>query len=85
MFALYVELPSIATGIDLDDDAVARVVHMTSHAEMSRQAYKFDIRKVALMLTKKFGDEPPPEEEFVGRVCKDGGKSGDRGKAEAPS
>ena len=35
------------------------------------------------MLTKKFGDEPPPEEEYVGRVCKDGGKSGE-GKQKLP-
>ena len=70
-------------GVDLDDDAVARVVHTTSHTEMSRQASKFDTRKVALMLAKKFGDEPPPEEEFVGRVRKEGGKSGE-GKQKLP-
>ena len=70
-------------GVDLDEDAVARVVHTTSHTEMSRQASKFDTRKVALMLTKKFGDEPPPEEEFVGRVRKEGGKSGE-GKQKLP-
>ena len=70
-------------GVNLDDDAVTRVVHTTSHAEMSRQASKFDTRKIAMMLTKKFGDEPPPEEEFVGRVRKDGGKSGE-GKQKLP-
>ena len=64
-------------GVDLDDDAVTRVVHTTSHAEMSGQASKFDTRKVAMILTKNFGDEPPAEEEFVGRVRKDGGKSGE--------
>ena len=70
-------------GVNLDEDDVARVVHTTSHAEMFRHASKFDTRKVALMLTKNFGDEPPPEGEFVGRVRKDGGKSGE-GKQKLP-
>ena len=70
-------------GVDLDEDAVARVVHTTSHAEMSRQSSKFDTRKLMLKMSKLIGDEPPPEEEFVGRVRKDGGKSGE-GKQKLP-
>ena len=71
-------------GVDLDDEAIARVVHTTSHAEMSRHSSsKFDTRKLSLMLTEKFGDKPPPEEEFTGRVRKDGGKSGE-GKEKLP-
>jgi hypothetical protein len=70
-------------GVDLDDDAVARVVHTTSHAEMSRQASKFDTRKIAMKMKEKIGEEPVPESEFVGRVRKDGGKSGE-GKEKLP-
>ena len=70
-------------GVDLDEEAIARVVHTTSHAEMSRHASKFDTRKVVQMMTEKIGEEPPPEGEFVGRVRKDGGKSGE-GKQKLP-
>ena len=70
-------------GINLDDDSVARVVHTTSHAEMSRQASKFNIRKVSMKMTEIIGEEPVPESEFVGRVRKDGGKSGE-GKQKLP-
>ena len=65
------------------EDAIARVVHTTSHAEMSRHASKFDTRKFASKMTEKFGEEPVPENEFVGRVRKDGGKSGE-GKQKLP-
>ena len=72
-------------GVDLDDDAVARVVHTTSHAEMSRLASKFDTRKLVKKMHEMIGieDEPAPEGEFVGRVRKDGGKSGE-GKQKLP-
>ena len=67
--------------VELDDDTVARVVHTTSHAEMSRIASKFDIREIAMTLTEKIGEEP---DVFVGRVRKDGGKSGE-GKQKLPA
>ena len=70
-------------GVDLDEDAVACVVHTTSHAEMSRHSSKFDVRKYFLMVTEKIGEEPLPESECVGRVRKDGGKSG-QGKEKLP-
>ena len=70
-------------GVALDEDAISRVVHTTSHAEMSRQASKFDTRKIALKMSKMIGEEPVPESEFVGRVRKDGGKSGE-GKQKLP-
>ena len=71
-------------GVDLDDDAVARVVHTTSHAEMSRHASKFNVSKVAKKMSEKIGEEPETEsEDFVGRVRKDGGKSGE-GKQKLP-
>ena len=66
--------------IELDDDAVARVVHTTSHAEMSRNASKFDVRGIALTISEKIGEEP---DGLVGRVRKDGGKSGE-GKQKLP-
>ena len=44
-------------GVELDDAAVARVVHKTSHAEMSQHASKFDIRNIALTITEKIGEE----------------------------
>ena len=61
-------------GVDLDDDAVARVVHTTSHAEMSRIAAKFDVRSRALAISKEIGEEP---NGTVDRVRKDGGRSGE--------
>jgi prolyl-tRNA editing enzyme YbaK/EbsC (Cys-tRNA(Pro) deacylase) len=66
--------------VELDDDTVARVVHTTSHTEMSRIASKFDARKIALTLSEKIGEEPG---EIVGRVRKNGGKSGE-GKQKLP-
>ena len=70
--------------IDLGEDDIARVVHTTSHAEMSRLASKFDTRKIFLKMIEKIGEEPPPEGEYVGRVRKDGGKSGE-GKQKLPA
>ena len=70
-------------GVVLDEDAVARVVHTTSHAEMSQNASKFDTRKLVMKMTEIIGEEPPPEGKFVGRVRKDGGKSGE-GKQKLP-
>ena len=66
--------------VELDDDAIARVVHTTSHAEMSRIASKFDVRKNALKFSEKIGEEP---DEIVSRVQKNGGKSGE-GKQKLP-
>ena len=62
-------------GIDCDEKVLARVVHTTTHAEMSRHHSKFDSYGQALLFAKEIGDEPPAE--HTGRVRKDGGKSGD--------
>ena len=70
-------------GVDLDDDAVTRVVHTTTHAEMVRHHSKFSSRRHTIMVAKKIGEEPPSQSEFVGRVRKDGGKSGE-GKQKLP-
>ena len=65
-------------GVECTEDEIARVVHTTTHAEMSRHASKFsESRKVASSCSKEFGEELVSEEEFVGRVRKDGGKSGE--------
>ena len=70
-------------GVDLDEDAIARVVHTTTHAEMVRHHSKFSSRRHTIMVAKKIGEEPPSQSEFVGRVRKDGGKSGE-GKQKLP-
>ena len=71
-------------GVELDDDAIARVVHTTSHAEMSRHASKFNLSKVAKKMSEMIGEELETDsEDFVGRVRKDGGKSGE-GKQKLP-
>ena len=70
-------------GLDLDEDDVARVVHTTTHAEMVRHHSKFSSRRHTIMVAKKIGEEPPSQSEFVGRVRKNGGKSGE-GKQKLP-
>ena len=67
--------------VDCDEDAIARVVHHTTHSEMSRHASKFDVNKAALMMSEKLGEEI--DSELVGRIRKDGGKSGE-GKEQLP-
>ena len=63
------------TGIVCDEEVLARVVHTTTHAEMSRHHSKFDSHNHTLFIAKEIGEEPPAE--FTGRVRKDGGRSGD--------
>ena len=70
-------------GVELDKDAIARVVHTTTHVEMVRHHSKFSSRRHTIMVAKKIGEEPPSQSEFVGRVRKDGGKSGE-GKQKLP-
>ena len=70
-------------GVDLDEDAIARVVHTTTHAEMVRHHSKFSSRRHTIMVAKKIGEESPSQSEFVGQVRKDGGKSGE-GKQKLP-
>ena len=69
--------------VELAEGDVARVVHTTSHAEMSRLASSFNSNKITAKLAEKIGEEPPPDGELVGRVRKDGGKSGE-GKQKLP-
>ena len=64
-------------GVDCNEDALVRVVHTTTHAEMARQHNKFDSHKIRMDIARKAGDTLPPENERVERVRKNGGKSGD--------
>ena len=70
-------------GVDCDEETIAHIVHTTSHAEMARNAFKFNIYKIALKMSGAIGEEPLPESEFVGRIRKDGGKLGE-GKERLP-
>ena len=69
--------------VDCNEDVIARVVHTTSHAEMSRHESKFSVHKLARVVAEKIGEIPPPEGAIVGRVRKGGGKSGE-GKQKLP-
>ena len=62
-------------GKDCSEDTLARVVHATTHAEMVRYHSKFVSRGQSLSIGKMIGEEPPSEQ--MGRVRKDGGRSGD--------
>ena len=63
------------TGIECTEAILQRVIHTTTHAEMARHHSKFATLSVAVTFAKLFGEEPPTE--VVGRVRKDGGRSGD--------
>ena len=70
-------------GVDCDEDAVARVVHTTSHAEMFKHSSKFDDCAYSKS-AELFGEKHQTENgKYVGRVRKDGGKSGE-GKEQLP-
>lgn len=65
-------------GVDCDEDVIARVVHTTSHAEMSKHSYKFENSTFTLAQAKQIGEEPIfGTDEYIGRVRKSGGRSGD--------
>ena len=60
---------------DYDEEAIARVVATTTYAEMVKHHSKFDTHSMVFELAKGVGDEPPTT--FIGRVRKNGGRSGD--------
>ncbi len=62
-------------GVDCDEEAIARVVHTTSHAEMARHSSKFDVSRETVKIAKMLGEDPPTE--YYSKVCRDGGRSGD--------
>ena len=64
-------------GVDCDEDVIARVVHTTSHAEMSRLSSKFTNQKYQEIIAERVGETILPEDKVVSRVRKGGGKSGD--------
>ena len=61
--------------VDCSEEVISRVVHTTTHTEMSRHHSKFDSHNFIAKISEILGDVPPTE--FVGRVRKDGGKSGE--------
>ncbi len=69
--------------VNCDEDIIARVVHTTSHAEMFRHQSKFSVHAFARVVAEKIGEAPPSQGTIVGRVRKDGGKSGE-GKQKLP-
>ena len=69
-------------GVDCDEDTIARVVHTTSHAEMSKHASKFTEIKLISEFAEELGEEV--SSQFIGKVRKDGGKSGE-GKEQLPA
>lgn len=64
-----------------DEETIARVVHTTTHAEMSKHHSKFDLHSLVQHRARLVGDDPPTV--LVGRVRMDGGKSGD-GRTKLP-
>ena len=62
-------------GINLDEAAIARVVHTTTHTEMVRHHSKFDSRRYAALIAKRIGENET--KITAGRVCRGGGKSGE--------
>ena len=64
--------------IDCDEDAFARVVHTTTHAEMARNSSKFESCSFAVEIAKMIGESQAASgSDYVGRVRKTGGRSGD--------
>ena len=64
-------------GVDCGEEVIARVVHTTSHSEMSRHASKFDPAPMPQFIIDKLGGAPVKDGTHVGRVRKDGGRSND--------
>ena len=58
-----------------DEETLARVVRNTTHAEMAKHQSRFVDHSIIAECAKMFGDDPPSVP--VGRVRKEGGKSGD--------
>ena len=63
--------------VECDEDTVSRVVHSTTHAEMVKHHSKFASRKYAAIIADKIGETLPSDSEYVGRVRRGGGRSGD--------
>ena len=64
--------------VDCSDEVIARVIHTTTHAEMSKQSLRFATRNGILNLAQLIGEEADLDaKEYVARVRRDGGRSGD--------
>ena len=64
-------------GVDCSEEVIARVVHTTSHSEMSQHASKFGTAPLPQNIIDKLGEAPVKDGTHVGRVRKDGGRSND--------
>ena len=64
-------------GMNCNEEVIARVVHTTSHSEMSRHASKFDTAPWPQNIIDKLGEAPVKDGTHVSRVRKDGGRSND--------
>ena len=64
-------------GVDCDKEDLARVVCTTTHADMVRYHRKFNMHKMVMSIAKEFGEDLELGDSHVGRVRKDGGRSGD--------
>ena len=62
--------------VNCDEETISRVIHTTTHAEMVKFHNSFGSRKRASIVAERVGETVLPEGEYVGRVRKDGGKSG---------
>ena len=62
--------------VDCDEETISRVVHTTTHAEMVKHHKLFQTRNFASIVAERVGETVPAENEYVGRVRKGGGKSG---------
>ena len=61
--------------IECSEEILKRVVHSTTHAEMSRHSNKFTPLAIIESRVKKFGEKPLSE--IIGKVRTNGGRSGD--------
>ena len=62
--------------VDCDDETISRVVHTTTHSEMVKYPNRFESRKYASIIAERVGETVLPEGEYVGRVRRGGGTSG---------
>ena len=62
--------------VDCNEETISRVVHTTTHSEMVKHHKLFQTRNFASIVAERVGETVLPEDEYVGRVRRGGGKSG---------
>lgn len=80
---VYVESPNLWVLNVMMTLLLVLFTQLPRHAEMARHHSKFGVRRFATVVVENLGESPPPEDEPVSRVRKDGGKSGE-GKEKLP-